>query len=784
MRPLVLLGVLAGALASSAVVRAQDAGEVPERNENGSESEDEDENGSESEDEDEDENGSEDEDDSEDEDEDEVLFGATGVVDVRLHDALPTAASDFQLSLEPFRSVPRTSAESLLSLAPSVFLVNHSGSYHASTLYVRGFDAGEGQDLEILVDGVPLNETSNAHGHGYADTHFIIPELVSSVRFTEGPYAPGQGDFAVAGTAEYLLGPAQRGVQLLAQYGSFESRRLLLTWAPIGASQGTFLGVDLRDSQGFGVNRASTSAALNGRLELAVARDVTFTLFGAAQLADFDSAGVVRADDVRLHDLPCADTNDAQFFCTEDPNQGGSSHRALLSAGLTWRGPHALFTAVLFGGYRGLRIRENFTGFTRDARGDGLDEQYEAGTVGLRATYRFAGQIFGREQQFELGVTSRHDSGTSRNLRLRAGSGIPYSADFDDEIHVTRVGAHIGTDLSFFDWLSLRIGARADVFAFSTVERALPTTDRVGERLPIQATDAIGIAFQPRATLRIRLADLGTNAAGERSALEWQTSAGVGTRSSDAIALSEGETAPFAEVVSSETGLTLRAHGEGELVVDARAVAFHTHVDHDLVFDVTRGRNVDIGASSRLGALGYLNVHVAPWMNVQASFAWTEAYLLARDAGYFDLTSNDRLPYVPRWVGRLDVAGEQPVTVDAESVAITYGLGVGWLGERPLPLGQVAQQTVVVDAQLGVRWRGLELSVIAQNLLDQRWQSSVFNYASWFDTSEAESRTAQLHFAAGAPLSITGRLSFRFDETTIFGGETTEEAPTSSEEAP
>lgn len=783
MRLLLFVTVCVGAIASRAVVRAEDAeaggdagvgdAAVPESVPSEGESEDE----------------SEDEGVPEEElvldDDDELLFGATGVVDARLNDALPAAASDFTLSMEPFRSVPRTSAESLLSLAPSVFLVNHSGSYHASTLYVRGFDAGEGQDLELLVDGIPINETSNPHGHGYADTHFIIPELVSSVRFTEGPYAPGQGDFAVAGTAEYLLGPAQRGVQLLAQYGSFESRRLLLTWAPVSASQGSFLGVDLRDSAGFGVNRASTSAALNGRLELEVARDLTFTLFAAGQLADFDSAGVVRADDVRLHDLPCADTNDAQFFCAEDPSQGGSSHRALVSAGLTWRAPHALFTAVLFGGYRGLRVRENFTGFSRDPMGDGLDEQYEVGTAGLRASYRFAGTIFGREQQFELGFVARHDSGTSRNLRIRAGSGIPYRADFDDEIHVTRVGAHIGTDLSFFDWLSLRIGARADVFAFSTIERAEPTMDRVGERLPSQATDATGVALSPRGTLRVRLADFGTNAAGERSALEWQTSVGAGTRSSDAIALSEGETAPFAEVVSSETGLALSVHDGGELSLDARAVAFHTHVDHDLVFDATRGRNVDIGASSRLGLLAYVNLHVAPWMNVAASFAWTEAYLLARGASYFDFVSSERLPYVPRWVGRLDVAGEQPITIDAETVAITGGVGVGWLGERPLPLGQVAPQTVVVDAQLGVRWRGIELSVIAQNLLDQRWQSSVFNYASWFDTSEPESRTAQLHFAAAAPLSITGRLSFRFDETTIFGGEpATPETEPMTEEAP
>ena len=702
------------------------------------------------------------------EDDDDLVYSATGTVDVRIHEPRRTAASDYQLSVEAFRAVPRPSAESLLSLAPGVFLVNHAGTYHASSIYTRGFEAGEGQDVEMLVDGIPVNEVSNVHQHGYADTNFLIPEVVHSISFTQGPYAPVQGDFSVAGTAAYTLGPTQRGVTLRAQYGSFESRRLLLMWAPVQARQGTFVGVDLRDSAGFGANRSSTSASVNGRLELEVARDLVFHVFGAAQLANFASAGVVRSDDVARRRLACADTPDAQFFCTEDPNQGGASQRAMLSTGLSWRGAHARFDALLYGGYRGLRIREDFSGMIHDARGDGQDEQYEVGTVGLTGRYQFEGDVLGRTQQFEIGVSARHDSGITRQLRMRAGTGIPYAATFDDDIHITRIGAHVGGDLSVADWLSLRLGARADVFAFDVRNHAFPSIDRDGARLPEQATDAVGVALQPRGTLRVRLAEFAPVNDRGVSTLEWQTSAGVGTRSSDAARLSEGEFAPFAQVFSSETGLVLQSHLDVDLAVDARAVAFQTHVDHDLVFDPVAGRNVDQGATSRLGASAYLNIRAWQWLAVAASFSWTEAFIGA--PGILDFVTPTRLPYVPRWVGRLDAAGTRSITIEGESVAFTIGVGVGWLGERPIPLGLVAPQVLLLDAQIAAEWRGIELAVLAQNLTDTRWQSSVFNYSSWFDASLPQSRTPEFMYAAGPPLSITGRLTVRFDETAIFAG--------------
>src|SRR5690606_25932456 len=121
----------------------------------------------------------------------------------------------------------------------------------AQQVFLRGFDAREGQDIEFSVDGVPVNQVGNIHGNGYADTNFIIPELVEELRVLEGPFEPQQGNFAVAGSADYRLGLDQRGLTMKYMAGSFNTQRLLLLWGPANESHHTFGGAELYDTDGF-----------------------------------------------------------------------------------------------------------------------------------------------------------------------------------------------------------------------------------------------------------------------------------------------------------------------------------------------------------------------------------------------------------------------------------------------------------------------------------------------------------------------------------------------------
>ncbi len=102
--------------------------------------------------------------------------------------------SQLDLNLQPLRS-----AQDLLRLVPGLFIAQHQGGGKAEQIFLRGFDADHGTDVNITVDGIPVNMVSQAHGQGYADMHFIIPETIAGYDFGKGPYYTDKGDFTTAG---------------------------------------------------------------------------------------------------------------------------------------------------------------------------------------------------------------------------------------------------------------------------------------------------------------------------------------------------------------------------------------------------------------------------------------------------------------------------------------------------------------------------------------------------------------------------------------------------------
>lgn len=107
------------------------------------------------------------------------------------------------LSLLDLNARPAKTAQDLLRLVPGLFVAQHQGGGKAEGLALRGFDADHGTDVNVSVDGMPVNLVAHAHGQGYADLHFLIPELVSAYDWGKGPYYTNKGDFTTAGFVNY-----------------------------------------------------------------------------------------------------------------------------------------------------------------------------------------------------------------------------------------------------------------------------------------------------------------------------------------------------------------------------------------------------------------------------------------------------------------------------------------------------------------------------------------------------------------------------------------------------
>ncbi len=695
-------------------------------------------------------------------------YGAVAEVEADIEEKKLAAPSDFDIQLGALARVPRADAQSMLTLTPGVFLSQHATTGHTAGMFLRGFDAAEGEDLEVTVEGIPLNEVSNAHGHGYTDTGFVMPELVHGLRVIQGPFDPAQGDFAVAGSVDYRLGLEERGVHAKAGYGRFGERRAGLWWGPKGQSTGTLAGLNLHAGDGFGPNRAFENGSVLGQYEgTGRNAELRYRVLAFASAASWDTAGVVRQDDFEARRLPCENDRDSQLFCLYDPNQGGSSQRVGVSSSVAWRSPNQLIDARVFALGRGLEIRENFTGFNNDPRTDGgaqrgdlAEQRYQALTAGQRTTYRQQFRGLGREQEVEVGSYLRFDQVDTRTDRLRDELGVPYRTDFDREIQQVNLAGYINGNLALLDWWDVVVGVRLDYFGYQVEDNNFPTEDRIGERLGRATSTANGFAVQPRGSLRFRLV----------KDLTYFISGGWGARSSDAAALSEGEFAPFARVVATETGLIWALQGQSRnrhafetafetWDLECRASAFFTRVEQDLVFDPVAGRNSLVGPTHRMGVMGYVKNRLASWLSQQASVTYTEARLATGG-----LRGSELVPFVPRWLLRWDVAATHYFKMRRQAFLVGAGFGLSHVGRRPLPLSEFAQPFTIGSASVTARWRWLELGVRAENLWNVRYRAAEFNYPSNFDGPSAPTSSLPTrHFAAGPPFTALAELRLHFD---------------------
>ena len=90
----------------------------------------------------------------------------------------------------------------MLEAMPGLIASQHSGEGKANQFYLRGFNLDHGTDLATTVDGMPVNQRSHAHGQGWTDVNFLIPELVARLDYRKGPYSAREGDFSSAGSAQ------------------------------------------------------------------------------------------------------------------------------------------------------------------------------------------------------------------------------------------------------------------------------------------------------------------------------------------------------------------------------------------------------------------------------------------------------------------------------------------------------------------------------------------------------------------------------------------------------
>ncbi|MDQ2644422.1 MAG: TonB-dependent receptor [Myxococcota bacterium] len=650
---------------------------------------------------------------------------------------------DLELDRELLHLSPRFQTSELLSAAPGFFVDHEDGEGLGNDVYLRGFDLSHGSGIEMRVGLVPINSPVHVRGQGYADVNFVIPEVVSSVRVSEGSYDPRQGDAAIVGSARFELGVAERGALAKFSYGSFNQQRVVGLVAPEGLDEKSFAAVALRRTDGFGERREARSGTVNAQSVLELGSAGSLTLLGMAYAARASLPGVVREDDV--------DAGRIGFYGSYPyyaQNQSLRTGRVLVSAELRHQGPRGseLVLAPFFQ-WSDLRARENYAGVLEVseldpsvfAQGDLFETRNLENALGLTAYYASEPLRVGEQSalRVEPGLYLRAGDGEQTKSLLRPEDASPWDRRLDADVSTLDAGAYL--DLIWIlspKWI-LSGGARADLLLAGVSDHL------AGLRPSSRATaeperNVGGVAVSPRATLAYEPSE----------GFTLQGSYGEGFRSLPVPYLRDGMSQPYSKVRSAELGITTEA-AEGRF--ESRLALFNTWVENEMVFVAEEGGLDTQHRSVRRGLVGSFVLRPRKWLLASTALSVTDAVYRTRVAGI-----SHRVPNVPPLLLRADLAVRgQAMRASSVLFGWRFGLGYTFLSGQHLSDLVVGPATHALNASFALRPGPFELGLDVYDLLGRKNADRADYYVSNWSLEPGQQRASLAsHLTAAPPRTV------------------------------
>jgi hypothetical protein len=523
----------------------------------------------------------------------------------------------------------------VMETIPGMIVTQHAGGGKANQYFLRGFNLDHGTDFATDFNGVPINLPTHAHGEGYTDLNFLIPELVQRVDYAKGPYYAQYGDFASAGAADLQYVdrlPQNITLGTVGQYGYY--RGLLAVSHTIGENDlygyngqdrvvpavnpGTFLGaieafhndgpwdppenfrklnLVLRYSQGSATD--GFSLMLNG---------YSGAWTGEQQIPE----RAIRHDDIG-------------YFGNLDPSDGGDSQRYMFTA--EWHGQltdNSYTKAILYCYYYDLDLFSDFTYFLDNPTlGDQFEQKDQRIVSGLTIDHKITDQWFGRDIINDFGLQVRNDYVMDIALNHTHQRNV-YAQLTDDRVIETSISEYYENRIQFGDWFRTVAGVRGDFFAAEVTDKLGGPNG--GTASSFLASPKLQMVFGPWFNTELYL------------------DGGFGFHSNDARGTTSVEN-PAAEGGGSAAKVPLLVQQRGaEVGVRSTAIPhlqttfalWYLASNSELVFDGDTGDTEPTPASKRYG-IEFSNYYTPlPWLTLNADYAWSNArYPQSSVAGQF-----------------------------------------------------------------------------------------------------------------------------------------------------
>jgi hypothetical protein len=346
----------------------------------------------------------------------------------------------------------------ILETVPGLITTQHSGEGKANQYYLRGFNLDHGTDFLTQIEGVPVNQVSNAHGQGWTDTNFLIPELIKTLNYQKGNYYAENGDFSSAGAANIQYVNELSGTVVTFTGGSFDYYRGLAAGSSKLDEHSRLLYAGEAVNNGGPWTVSNDYLKFNGVLRYSKEQaDSGWSVTAMAYQADWQSTDQIPRRAV--------DSGVIGRYGTLDPTDGGSSQRYSLTAEWHRQDAAGATRLMAYGLYSEMALYSNFTYFLNDpVRGDQFAQPDQRWTSGLKASHTFFHQLGAADSETTLGLQIRND--TIENGLLLTQARVSYDTVRADDVWVTSVSPYAENKTCWNDWLRTTVGVRFDGFRF------------------------------------------------------------------------------------------------------------------------------------------------------------------------------------------------------------------------------------------------------------------------------------------------------------------------------
>ena len=639
----------------------------------------------------------------------------------------PVAASSQQfIPDKEYLLQPQGRPAQVLRLIPGFVAVEHSGGAgKADQYFLRGFDADHGTDVAFFTDGMPINFRSHAHGQGYADLNFIIPETIEGLDVYKGAYLPEFGDFDTAGAVNFRTREIVKEGIIQAAGGQFDTQRYILMFSPtkdkirtLFAGEGYYTnGPFLNDNRYFRAN-------LLGKVTTNFTSRDEFSFTATLHNAQWNASGEIP--------LRALDDGSLDRFGAIDPSEGGKTlrttgklnyHYDTLSGGQ--------FFANAYAQYYKFNLYTNFTYFLNDpVNGDGIQQSDTRAIFGGDVGYRQRAEIIGMPTIGTMGFQARVD-----DIHARLGTQVtrhPLGTTTDSDILEASYAPYLKAEVQPLPWMRVTGGLRTEMFTFNVQNRCSDCVEQPAGR----ATSTIVL---PKANLIL----------GPWSRTEFFANYGEGYHSNDARTAVTPGSSPLARARTYEVGVRSRPWGPDGL--ELMTTLWAIDLKSELVFVGDEGTTESRGPTRRRGIEAALRGQVWGPIYINGSITWSKA----------EFDNGDAIPLAPELTAYGAVLVQWPEGLRSQ-FQVTY------LGVRPLIEDGSAKASSWIDFDLSERYvlpvklphGRLEAFLFIQNILNTKWEQATFFFESRLRNEAAG--VNDIHFVPGNPRFFMGGLAWYF----------------------